>query len=83
MSVFLLILRDDKNANVSEACAGGGAARARRRALSTLAGALPSPRDAYPLSTLSLRQEHNRDYLFSELGADDGAADAGAAPMAE
>ena len=24
-------------------------------------------------------QEHNRDYLFSELGADDGAADAGGA----
>jgi hypothetical protein len=85
MQIMLMYLRLEEGAVTPVACRARGAeiSRLRARARKLAGGREHGLSRAYsplPRTFTRIPQEHNRDYLFSELGADDGAAaDAGGA----
>ena len=85
MQIMLMYLRLEEGAARKDARCACGAEISRLRACTRkLAGVceheLSRACSPWPRTLTHIPQEHNRDYLFSELGADDGAAaDAGGA----
>ncbi len=85
MQIMLMYLRLEEGTAIPDACCARGTEISRLRARARkLAGGrkhgLSCACSPWPRTLKHIPQEHNRDYLFSELGADDGAAaDAGGA----